>query len=67
MSGHFCLHIVMLLWLLIPNCHRYLSKLSVYDRSEQAVFVILGAAGEELTGRKASELVESYYQVVRPL
>ncbi|XP_056843878.1 replication protein A 70 kDa DNA-binding subunit A-like [Raphanus sativus] len=46
----------------IDGVAKYLSKLSVYDRSEQAVFVILGAAGEELTGRKASELVESYYQ-----
>ncbi|KAG2324957.1 hypothetical protein Bca52824_007685 [Brassica carinata] len=27
-----------------------------------AVFVLLGDAGEELTGKKAAELVESYYQ-----
>ncbi|KAF2542380.1 hypothetical protein F2Q68_00029704 [Brassica cretica] len=40
----------------------YLSKLSVYDHNDQAVFVVLGDAGEELTGKKAAELVESYYQ-----
>ncbi|XP_056867374.1 uncharacterized protein LOC130512913 [Raphanus sativus] len=46
----------------IVGVAKYLSKLSVYDKSEQAVFVILGDAGEELTGKKAYELVESYYQ-----
>ncbi|KAL0805915.1 hypothetical protein Bca101_098406 [Brassica carinata] len=40
----------------------YLSRLSVYDQKDQAVFVVLGDAGEELTGKKAAELVERYYQ-----
>ncbi|WZZ57760.1 hypothetical protein YC2023_057867 [Brassica napus] len=40
---------------------QYLSKLSVYDQKDQAVFVLLGDAGEELTGKKAAELVERYY------
>ncbi|KAF3585413.1 hypothetical protein F2Q69_00031329 [Brassica cretica] len=29
---------------------------------DQALFVVLGDAGEELTGKKAAELVERYYQ-----
>ncbi|CAN7012021.1 unnamed protein product [Brassica oleracea var. botrytis] len=41
---------------------QYLTKLSVYDRNDQAVFVVLGDAGEELTGKKAAVLVERYYQ-----
>ncbi|KAL0796445.1 hypothetical protein Bca101_067822 [Brassica carinata] len=43
-------------------CKRYLAKLSVYDHNDQAFFVLLGDAGEELTGKKAAELVESYYE-----
>ncbi|KAF3554185.1 hypothetical protein F2Q69_00016741 [Brassica cretica] len=35
----------------------------VYDNSEQAVFVLLGDAGYELTGKHASELVNSYFVV----
>lgn len=46
-------------------CCRYLSRLSVYDHSEQAVFVLLGDAGEDLTGKKAAALVESYYEVCK--
>ncbi|CAH8363676.1 unnamed protein product [Eruca vesicaria subsp. sativa] len=46
----------------IVGVPQYLSKISVYDHSEQAVFVLLGDAGQELTGKKASELVESYYE-----
>ncbi|KAG2312099.1 hypothetical protein Bca52824_023656 [Brassica carinata] len=41
---------------------QYLAKLSVYDHKDQAFFVLLGDAGEELTGKKAAELVESYYE-----
>ncbi|KAF2616745.1 hypothetical protein F2Q68_00040111 [Brassica cretica] len=41
---------------------RYLSKISVYDNSDQAVFVLLGDAGRELTGKPASELVRSYFE-----
>ena len=43
--------------------NRYLSKISVYDNSDQAVFVLLGDAGRELTGKPASELVRSYFEV----
>ncbi|KAF3559623.1 hypothetical protein F2Q69_00011033 [Brassica cretica] len=46
----------------IVGVAQYLSKLSVYDHSDQAVFVVLGDAGEELTGKKAAELVERYYE-----
>ncbi|CAF1944425.1 hypothetical protein HID58_073845 [Brassica napus] len=41
---------------------QYLSKISVYDNSEQAVFVLLGDAGRDLTGKLASELVRSYFE-----
>uniref|UniRef100_A0A0D3DMW1 Replication factor A C-terminal domain-containing protein n=1 Tax=Brassica oleracea var. oleracea TaxID=109376 RepID=A0A0D3DMW1_BRAOL len=46
----------------IVGVAQYLTKLSVYDHNNQAVFVVLGDAGEELTGKKANELVERYYQ-----
>ncbi|KAL0886251.1 hypothetical protein Bca101_010234 [Brassica carinata] len=46
----------------IDGVAHYLSKLSVYDQKDQAIFVLLGNAGEELTGKKAGEFVESYYQ-----
>ncbi|CAH8381509.1 unnamed protein product [Eruca vesicaria subsp. sativa] len=46
----------------IVGVAQYLSKISVYDKNDQAVFVLLGDAGQELTGKKASELVESYYE-----
>ncbi|CAH8386565.1 unnamed protein product [Eruca vesicaria subsp. sativa] len=39
------------------------TKLSVYDNNDQAVFVILGEAGLELTWKKALERVESYLEV----
>uniref|UniRef100_A0A0D3CAI5 Replication factor A C-terminal domain-containing protein n=1 Tax=Brassica oleracea var. oleracea TaxID=109376 RepID=A0A0D3CAI5_BRAOL len=41
----------------------YLTRLNVYDNNDQVVFVVLGDAGEVLTGKKTNELVESYYQV----
>ncbi|CAN6839902.1 unnamed protein product [Brassica oleracea] len=43
---------------------QYLTKISVYDKSEQAVFVLLGDAGRELTGKHASELVARYFEVI---
>ncbi|KAF3487116.1 hypothetical protein F2Q69_00053964 [Brassica cretica] len=46
----------------IVGVAQYLSKLSAYDHNDQAVFVVLG---EELTGKKAAELVERYYQTRR--
>ncbi|CAG7864451.1 unnamed protein product [Brassica rapa] len=53
-----------------PKCEKvntygvaqYRAKISVYDNSEQAFFVLLGDAGRELTGRHASELVSSYFE-----
>ncbi|KAG2244333.1 hypothetical protein Bca52824_093833 [Brassica carinata] len=45
-----------------PTTLMFISKLSVYDHNDQGVFVLLGDAGEELTGKKAGELVEGYYQ-----
>ena len=41
----------------------YHSKISVNDNSDQAFFVLLGDAGRELTGKPASELVRSYFEV----
>uniref|UniRef100_A0A0D3EFE0 Replication factor A C-terminal domain-containing protein n=1 Tax=Brassica oleracea var. oleracea TaxID=109376 RepID=A0A0D3EFE0_BRAOL len=41
---------------------QYLTKISVYDKSEQAVFVLLGDAGRELTGKHVSELVARYFE-----
>ncbi|KAF2554951.1 hypothetical protein F2Q68_00017160 [Brassica cretica] len=46
----------------VSSVAQYLSKISVYDNSEQAVFVLLGDAGRELTGKPASELVRSYFE-----
>ncbi|CAH8321857.1 unnamed protein product [Eruca vesicaria subsp. sativa] len=46
----------------IIDVPEYLSKISVYENIDQAVFVLLCDAGEELSGKKAYELVESYYQ-----
>ncbi|CAH8357053.1 unnamed protein product [Eruca vesicaria subsp. sativa] len=40
----------------------YRAKISVYDNSEQGVFVLLGDAGLQFIGKHASELVESYYE-----
>ncbi|XP_033131882.1 uncharacterized protein LOC117126840 [Brassica rapa] len=56
--------------LLCPKCRNedatalanYRVELSVYDNEEQCTFIILGDAGKELTGRKASELIDAYVQ-----
>ncbi|CAN6857025.1 unnamed protein product [Brassica oleracea] len=40
----------------------YRAQISVYDNSEQAVFVLLGDAGFELTGKHAFELVSNYFE-----
>ncbi|KAF3528560.1 hypothetical protein DY000_02042452 [Brassica cretica] len=47
----------------ISGVAQYRAQISVYDNSEQAVFVLLGDAGYELTGKHASELVSSYFEV----
>ncbi|CAN7065995.1 unnamed protein product [Brassica rapa subsp. trilocularis] len=41
---------------------QYLTKISVYDKSEQAAFVILGNAGKEFTGKHAAELVANFFE-----
>ncbi|KAF3505051.1 hypothetical protein F2Q69_00042739 [Brassica cretica] len=40
----------------------YLAKISVYYKSDEAIFVLLGGAGRELTGKHASELVGNYFE-----
>ncbi|CAN7040052.1 unnamed protein product, partial [Brassica oleracea var. botrytis] len=46
----------------IIGAEEYLTKLSVYDNNDHASFVLLDDAGRELTGKKGSELVESYFE-----
>ncbi|CAF1929194.1 unnamed protein product [Brassica oleracea] len=41
---------------------QYLAKISVYDNDDQASFVLLSGAAYELSGKKASELVEDYFE-----
>ena len=41
----------------------YRVEMSVYDNEEQCTFIILGDAGKELTGRKATELIDAYVEV----
>ncbi|KAF8081785.1 hypothetical protein N665_0867s0007 [Sinapis alba] len=56
--------------LMCPKCEKdgiagepqYRARISVYDRSEQAIFVLLGDAGRELFGKHASELVSGYFE-----
>ncbi|KAG2304314.1 hypothetical protein Bca4012_082723 [Brassica carinata] len=46
----------------IVGVAQYLGKTSVYDNDDQASFVLLGDAGHELSGKKAFELVENYFE-----
>ncbi|XP_013607567.1 PREDICTED: uncharacterized protein LOC106314193 [Brassica oleracea var. oleracea] len=46
----------------VDGVAQYMARLSVYDNSEQAVFVLLGDAGRALTGKHASELVSNYFE-----
>ncbi|KAG5381193.1 hypothetical protein IGI04_013174 [Brassica rapa subsp. trilocularis] len=46
----------------IVGVAQYLARISVYYNDDHASFVLLGDAGQELTGKKASELVESYFE-----
>ncbi|CAF2110203.1 unnamed protein product [Brassica oleracea] len=56
--------------LLCPKCGNenatavanYRVEMSVYDNEEQCTFIILGDAGKELTGRKATELIDTYVE-----
>ncbi|KAH0926148.1 LOW QUALITY PROTEIN: hypothetical protein HID58_018404 [Brassica napus] len=49
----------LMMWSMV---HLVRAQISVYDNSEQAVFVLLGDAGFELTGKHAAELVSSYFE-----
>ncbi|KAG2250242.1 hypothetical protein Bca52824_080378 [Brassica carinata] len=40
----------------------YRVEMSVYDNEEQCTFIILGDAGKDLTGRKATELIDTYVE-----
>ncbi|XP_048593461.1 uncharacterized protein LOC125576941 [Brassica napus] len=46
----------------IVGVAQYLAKISVYDNDDQACFVLLGDSGQDLTGKRASELVDSYFE-----
>ncbi|KAF3583607.1 hypothetical protein F2Q69_00026664 [Brassica cretica] len=46
----------------IVGVAQYLAKIFVHDNDDQTYFVLLGDAGHELSGRKASELVASYFE-----
>ncbi|CAN6829336.1 unnamed protein product [Brassica oleracea] len=46
----------------VTGVTQYLTRISVYDKSEQTVFVVLSDAGKELTRKHASELVASYFE-----
>ncbi|CAN7111684.1 unnamed protein product [Brassica rapa subsp. narinosa] len=46
----------------IVGVAQYLAKISVCDNDDQACFVLLGDAGQDLTGKRASELVDSYFE-----
>ena len=51
---------ILIIWFLAS----YRVELSVYDNDEQCTFIILGDAGKDLTGRKATELIDAYVQVM---
>ncbi|CAH8328677.1 unnamed protein product [Eruca vesicaria subsp. sativa] len=46
----------------VSGVPQYLTKISVYDKTDQAVFVVLGDAGKVLTGKPAAELVANYFE-----
>nr|VDD64215.1 unnamed protein product [Brassica oleracea] len=46
----------------VAGVAEYLTNLSVYDNNGHARFVLLCDAGRDLTGKLASELVESYFE-----
>ncbi|CAN7012837.1 unnamed protein product [Brassica rapa subsp. trilocularis] len=47
----------------VAGVPQYRAKISVYDNNEQAVFVLLGEAGRELSGKHAAEVVDSYFEI----
>ncbi|KAG5398258.1 hypothetical protein IGI04_020072 [Brassica rapa subsp. trilocularis] len=46
---------------------KYRAEISVYDSNDQAVFVLLGDAGSELTAKQAAELVANYFEANQEL
>ncbi|KAF3546954.1 hypothetical protein DY000_02007388 [Brassica cretica] len=46
----------------VAGVAEYLTNISVYDNNDHARFVLLCDAGRDLTGKLASELVESYFE-----
>ncbi|KAH0852529.1 hypothetical protein HID58_093912, partial [Brassica napus] len=51
----------------VSGVAKYLAKISVYDNNDQAVFILLGDAGTELTGKQAAELVDNYFEANQEL
>ncbi|KAF8100670.1 hypothetical protein N665_0218s0008 [Sinapis alba] len=51
----------------VSGVAKYLAKISVYDNNDQALFVLLGDAGTELTGKPAAELVDKYFEANQEL
>ncbi|XP_022553421.2 uncharacterized protein LOC111203708 [Brassica napus] len=45
----------------VAGVPQYRAKISVYNNNEQAVFVLLGDTGRELTGKHATKVVDSYH------
>ncbi|KAF8113052.1 hypothetical protein N665_0057s0004, partial [Sinapis alba] len=46
----------------VSDVAKYLAKISVYDNNDQSLFVLLGDAGTELTGKPAADLVDKYFE-----
>uniref|UniRef100_A0A0D3BGY7 Replication factor A C-terminal domain-containing protein n=1 Tax=Brassica oleracea var. oleracea TaxID=109376 RepID=A0A0D3BGY7_BRAOL len=46
----------------VAGVAEYLTNISVYDNNDHARFVLLCDVGRDLTGKLASELVESYFE-----
>ncbi|KAF3489708.1 hypothetical protein F2Q69_00052118 [Brassica cretica] len=46
----------------VDGVAQYIARLSVYDNSDQAVFVLLGDVGRALTRKHESKLVSSYFE-----
>ncbi|KAF8093630.1 hypothetical protein N665_0382s0019 [Sinapis alba] len=51
----------------VTGVAKYLAKIYVYDSNDQAVFVLLGDAVRELTGKHAAELVDTYFEANQEL
>ncbi|KAF8091808.1 hypothetical protein N665_0435s0008 [Sinapis alba] len=47
----------------ISGVPKFLARINVYDNNDQAVFVLLGDAGKELTGKTSAQLVDNYFEV----